>query len=96
MVTYGVRFEEALSGELRAERARRNMTEAQIAQRLGIHRVSVSRYLSGVRHIPISVFAELCQILDVDTLEIVSRAEIAARKAMEEDEKGSVKKPSKE
>ncbi|MCI1914480.1 MAG: helix-turn-helix transcriptional regulator [Bifidobacteriaceae bacterium] len=82
MSQYGKQFEKALAAELRAEKARRNITEYDIAQQLGIHRVSVSRYFSGARSIPLATFADLCRTLDLDTLEIVSKAEVAAKKEL--------------
>lgn len=80
MSSYGKYFEEAVAAELRSAKARRNITEAQIATELGIHRVSVSRYLSGVRSIPIATLAELCRALDLDAFELVNKAEIAAKR----------------
>lgn len=80
MSTYGKLFEEALAAELRAEKARLHITETEIGDLLGIHRVSVSRYLSGARSIPIGVLAELCRKLDLDAFEIINKAEIQAKR----------------
>jgi transcriptional regulator with XRE-family HTH domain len=80
MSTYGKYFADSVAAELRAEKARRNITEAQIAEKSGIHRVSVSRYLSGVRAIPMATLADLCRALGLDTFELVNKAEIAAKK----------------
>lgn len=80
MSQYGKLFETAIAAELRAEKARKSITEAEIAEKLGIHRVSVSRYMSGARSIPIATFGDLCRILNLDAFEIVNRAEISARK----------------
>lgn len=82
MSNYGEAFEGAIATEMRAQKARKNLTEASIADQLGIHRVSVSRYLSGVRPLPLGVFADLCRVLDLNTFEVVNIAEIAARKAL--------------
>lgn len=84
MKLYGRYFEEAVATELRSARARKRLTEDDVAQKVGIHRVSVSRYLSGVRSIPIPVLAEICDAIGVDTFEIVNKAEIAARKRLSE------------
>ncbi|MCI1979268.1 MAG: helix-turn-helix transcriptional regulator [Bifidobacteriaceae bacterium] len=80
MSNYSELFEKAIAAEMRAQKARKNMTEAEIADRIGVHRVSISRYLSGARPLPLGIFADLCRVLGMDAFEVVNIAEIQAKK----------------
>lgn len=65
MADYGQEFAKELAAELRAQKARRKVSDEQIAEAIGVHRVSVSRYLTGERPIPMVAFADLCRFLHV-------------------------------
>ena len=81
MSTYGERFAQAVAQQLRAEKNNQGLTEEELAKSLGIHRVSMSRYLSGVRAVPLAVFADACQVLHTDALEVIARAKATVQKA---------------
>lgn len=81
MSTYGERFAQAVAQQLQAEKNDQGLTEEELAKSLGIHRVSMSRYLSGVRAVPLAVFADACQVLHTDALEVIARAKATVQKA---------------
>ncbi|KAA8830117.1 helix-turn-helix domain-containing protein [Bifidobacterium tissieri] len=84
MDDYGERFAAAIAAELRAQKARRRIGDEDIADAVGVHRVSVSRYLSGARPIPMVTFAELCDYLGVSPVEVIDNAEKQARRNSED------------
>jgi transcriptional regulator with XRE-family HTH domain len=61
----GHTFAAAIVEQLRAERAARQMTVDQLAAAAGVSAISVKRYLSGAREIPIDVLARLAAALEV-------------------------------
>lgn len=80
MADYGQEFAKELAAELRAQKARRKVSDEQIAEAIGVHRVSMSRYLTGERPIPMVVFADLCRFLQVSPMKVVDEAEQRARR----------------
>ncbi|MDE5640989.1 helix-turn-helix domain-containing protein [Bifidobacterium castoris] len=80
MAEYGERFAQALAAELRAQKARRKVSDEQIGEAIGAHRVSVSRYLTGERPIPMVVFADMCDFLGVSPSKVIDDAEQQARR----------------
>ena len=80
MASYGQEFAKELAAELRAQKSRRKVSDEQIAEAIGVHRVSVSRYLTGDRPIPIVVFADLCRFLQVSPVKLVDEAEQRTRR----------------
>lgn len=81
MTEYGDRFNEAVAAELRAERARKGSTYAEIIEATGIAQSTLQRYLKGERDIPVPAYMDLCRALQVDPRLIFERAE----KAVEND-----------
>lgn len=80
MTEYGERFTQALAAELRAQKARHKASDEQIGEAIGVHRVSVSRYLTGERPIPMVVFADMCDFLRVSPSKVIGDAEQQARR----------------
>lgn len=78
MAQFGELFTRAVARQLRAAKKDRHLTEDDLAKALGIHRVSVSRYPSGTRAIPLSVLAELCRFMSIDLLELINKAQVEA------------------
>lgn len=65
----------AIAAELRAERAARRMSNRDLADRSGVSKVSVQRYLAPTRTIPVDVLDVLATALGSSIGEIVTRAE---------------------
>lgn len=74
MLSYGEQLAHEIAYQLHCEKDKHKMTEDMLAQKLGIHRVSVSRYLSGARDIPFSVFIDMCDALHVSIDDIIMKA----------------------
>ena len=64
----------AVAGELRAHKARRNMSNEQIAGKSGIPLVSVNRYMAGKRPITLALLNELAEALGTTPETIISAA----------------------
>lgn len=77
MSTYGDRFNEAVATELRAQRARVQMTVDSLVEVTGLSKSAVLNYLNGKRIIPTTALADLCRALDVAPTAIFDAAERA-------------------
>lgn len=79
---------EYVAAELRAQRARREMTIDDLASRAELSRSAVAAALKGRQAIAMEVFVALCRALDVDGAQLVAEAvqaeEAAAQPAPEE------------
>lgn len=64
-----------VAGELRAMKARRQVSNEQISERSGIPLVSVNRYMAGNRPINLAVLAQLASALNADLAEIIRAAQ---------------------
>lgn len=74
MDDYGKRFNAAVAAELRAQRARVQMTFEQLAESAGISKISAIRYLNGQRPIPIPELAALARALDTSAPRVLDDA----------------------
>lgn len=76
------------AAELRAQRARLEMTYDELAARAGLSKPAVMGALKGRQAIAMEVFVALCRALDVDGARLVAEAvkaeEAAAQPAREE------------
>ncbi|WP_280225002.1 helix-turn-helix domain-containing protein [Nocardia farcinica] len=72
---------QALAAELRAAVARADLTQGEVAERTGLHRVTVNRLLSGQRGIDVDQLFAFAFGLDLDPGELVDAAK---RKYLEE------------
>jgi transcriptional regulator with XRE-family HTH domain len=75
MGEYGDAFNQAVAAELRAQRARVQITVDEVVRRSGISKSAVLNYLNGQRDIPMPAFAELCRALEVSRRLIFEAAE---------------------
>lgn len=69
------RFAEAVATELRAERAVQQMSLDVLAEKTGINKGTLHKYLSGKRVLPISTLHAISEGLGVDALIIAARAQ---------------------
>ena len=67
---------ERVASEIRAEMARRGITQSTLAERLGEHQPWVSRRINPTRRAPISVddLERIARVLDVSADDLVKRA----------------------
>jgi transcriptional regulator with XRE-family HTH domain len=71
-----------LAREIRAERARAGLSQADLADRLGTSPSSVSAMERGVRQVLASELPDLCRALGVDLVTFLTRADASDRRAM--------------
>jgi transcriptional regulator with XRE-family HTH domain len=68
-------FDIKLGELLRAERERRHMTQNQVAEKLGVSKMTVSRWESGDRSLTAKRLLEYCKVIGVAAEEIFARME---------------------
>lgn len=79
MGDYGDTFSKAVAAELRAQRARVQITFDQLAADTGLAKTTVLNYLNGKRDIPMAAFGDLCRALHVSQVAIFEAAQIALK-----------------
>jgi len=63
--------------QLTAERQRLGITQAELAERLGLHKQFVSRVELGERRLDVVEFADFARALGVDPAEIIQTIELS-------------------
>lgn len=74
-----IAFAAAVAAELRAERARRQITFDDLVDATGLSKSAVLRYLNGQRDIPLPAFFALCDALSLSPTLVFERAEESAK-----------------
>jgi len=75
MGTYGNDIQAAIAAEIKAETAAKDWKQADLAKVAGMQASTLHRYLSGVRDIPMPVFASIASALGLSMVELAQRAE---------------------
>lgn len=70
----GEEFGHALAAQLRAERAASGMTQDELAQRVGVSKMTIRRYLTGERPVVIPHFVELAAAFGLTPDELIRRS----------------------
>lgn len=86
MGNYGSDIQSAIADELRSERAIQRVTMDDLADRAGMVKITMHRYMQGNRDIPVKALADICRALNVSMGEIIDRAE--ARLASKQGKQG--------
>lgn len=81
MGEYGDTFNEAIAAELRAQRARLQISIDELAARTGFAKTTVINYMNNKRQIPVPAFTELCRALNIVPAVVFE----AAQKAIQHD-----------
>lgn len=68
-------FAAAVAAELRAERARQQITLDVLVEMTGLSKSAVLRYLNGQRDIPLPAFFALCDALAISPALLFERAQ---------------------
>lgn len=68
-------LEAALAKQIKIELAERDMTQAQLAEKMNVSRVSISKYLNGKTSFSYTQLIDLADIFGMDLSELVYRAE---------------------
>lgn len=75
MGNYGHDIQAAIATQIRAEMAAKGWKQAELAKRASLNVSTLHRYLSGERDIPLPVFAEIANALDLTYIELAGRAQ---------------------
>jgi len=67
---------------IRAERARAGLSQAELAERVGVHRATVGAIETMTRRVYADELADFCQALAVTVAELLSRASVDDRRAL--------------
>jgi transcriptional regulator with XRE-family HTH domain len=68
-------LEAAISMQVKVELLERSMDQKDLADAVGIERATLSRYMTGRRPMPMAVFFDIAEVLDVRPRELMARAE---------------------
>jgi DNA-binding Xre family transcriptional regulator len=71
----GKEVQTAITIQIKAEMGAKGWREADLAKAAGMPSSSLNRYLSGVRDVPLPIFAELCLALGISITELLQRAQ---------------------
>ena len=75
MTTYGERLEAALVTQIKVELVERNMDQKDLADKVGINAVTMSKYMTNKRSIPMPTFFKVAEALSVSPMALMQRAE---------------------
>jgi len=70
----------AVSAVIKMEMVGHGLRQQDVAEAVGIHRETLSRYLGGKKEMPVGTFFQVAQVLGVSPAEIMERAEERARR----------------
>ena len=70
----GEEFGRALAAQLRAEKAASGLTQDQIAESVGLSKMTIRRYLGGERPVDIPHFVELANTFGLSLDELIRRS----------------------
>lgn len=68
-------LEASLATQIKVELVERGMDQKTLAERVGIHPVTLTKYMKNQRSIPIPVLIEIAVALGVSPRELMERAE---------------------
>lgn len=75
MENYGTKIQDAIAKQIKAEMAYKGWKQADLSKATGIVGSTLSRYLAGGRDIPLPVFVEIANALDLSIVELAQRAQ---------------------
>lgn len=74
MTTQDMELQRALAVEIKMLLVSHGWTQADLAERAGVSRESMNRYMRNRVGMPIATFAEICRVLGDSPAEVMSRA----------------------
>lgn len=70
----------SVSAVIKMEMVGAGLRQQDVAEAVGIHRETLSRYLGGKKEMPVGTFFQVAETLGLSAQEIMSRAEARIRK----------------
>lgn len=74
-MTYGERLDKALALQLKVEMAERGMEQKELADKVGINKVTMSHYMTCKRSMPMPTFVKVAEALGLTPSALLGRAE---------------------
>jgi len=74
-MTYGEMLEKALATQIKVELAERSMEQKDLADKVGINRVTMSHYMTCKRSMPMPTFMKVAEVLGLAPAALMQRAE---------------------
>lgn len=74
-MTYGERLEKALAMQVKVELVERGLEQKDLADQVGINRVTMSHYMTGKRSMPMPTFMKVAEVLGLTPAALMQRAE---------------------
>lgn len=68
-------LEQALAAQVRVELASRDWSQKELAAKIGIGRDALGNYMRNDRHFPLPTLIAIAEAFDLETGELVGRAE---------------------
>lgn len=75
METAGKRLEAAIATQVKVALVENGIGQKELAAAVGIERATLTRYLTGVRSMPMPTFFAVAEALGLTPLELMSRAQ---------------------
>lgn len=75
MEAYGEQLEAALALQIKVELVERGMDQKDLAEAIGIDRVTLNRYMKQHRSMPMPIFFKVAEALRLSPGELMDRAE---------------------
>jgi transcriptional regulator with XRE-family HTH domain len=66
---------DVLANGIRAERSRRRLTQAQLAEMIGVHPATMSEIERGKRTVDLGELAAVCRALDLPLIDLLKGAD---------------------
>lgn len=70
----------AVSAVIKMEMVGQGLRQQDVAERVGIHRETLSRYLGGKKEMPVGTLFQIAEALGLSAPEIMTRAETRIQK----------------
>jgi len=74
-MTYGEQLDRALATQLKVELADRGMEQKELADQVGINRVTMSHYMTCKRSMPMPTFVKVAELIGLTPSALMARAE---------------------
>lgn len=74
-MTYGERLDKALATQIKVELAERGLEQKDLADKVGINRVTMSHYMTCKRSMPMPTFVKVSEVLGLTPSGLMQRAE---------------------
>jgi transcriptional regulator with XRE-family HTH domain len=74
-MTYGENLEKAIITQVRVEMAERGLEQKDLADQVGINRVTMSHYMTAKRSMPMPTFMKVAEVFGLTPADLMRRAE---------------------